>query len=265
MRLKKFILNCKKWLYYKRKPAFYVVILLAILLAGFKFTQIENVYCYIDGQTFEDADCHAARKLVSNSLLGLNRKKIVNTLSATGKYQKIIIRTENLNTVVVDFHSVVDFFIFNSAISKEKLELSMEKTPLSSESAGFFLKPSLEIGDWMKNIQLISLKVFPNGYYETMSTTSSQIYVITQEKKDSNWYMSAHKLIKTVLTYTDVSGVYFLDNNVYFAQDGRPDIIISTDYEEQKLLKSLQSLGFLTTIKKDPKIIDLRYTNPIIR
>lgn len=265
MQLKKSILNWKKWLYFRKKYLLIWSLLLAFVFISLAASKIKNIHCYCDGQVCEESECQAARKLVGKNYLSLNKNKVISTLNKNKKYQKITISTKALNTVVIDFHSATDFFIFNSAITSEQLKLSLDNPPISSDSAAFFNKPSLDISEILKSYQLLSLKIFPSGMYETTSTTSSQIFAITKEKKDISWYKSAHKLIKTVLSYANVSGVYFLDNTVYFAQVGQPDIIVSLDYDEEKLIKSLQSLGFLTTIKKDPKIIDLRYTNPIIR
>lgn len=265
MQLKKYILNWKKWIFFKKKYLFIWALFLFVLIFSYNLTQIKNIYCYCDGQICQDDNCQNIHKLIGKNLLSLNKKRVIDKLNQSGKYQKITISTKSVNTVVVDFHSTVDFFIFNSTITPEQLKLSLDSPPVSSDSAAVFNKPSLEISEWLKSNPFLSLKIYPNGFYEITSTASSQIFAITKDKKDTIWYKKAFKLIKTVLSYADVSGVYFLDNNVYFAQVGQPDIIVSIDYQEEKLLKSLQSMRFLTTIKKDPKIIDLRYTNPIIR
>lgn len=265
MQLKKYILNWKKWLYYNRKLLIFGALFLSLVFLLYNTAKIKKVHCYCDGQVCEDSQCQIVSKNISGNFLNLNKRKIISELTSSGKYQRVNINAKFPNTVYVNLYATVDFLIFNSMITSELIKLSVDSPPISSESAVFFNKPSAEIVNWLKDYPLISLKIFPNGSYETVSTSSSQIYAITKEKKDLAWYKSAYTLIKTVLSYTSVSGVYFLDNNVYFAEVGKPDIIIGMDYEEQKLLKSLQSLGFLTTIKKDPKIIDLRYANPIIR
>lgn len=265
MQLKKYTLSWKKWIFFKKKSLLIGILLLILLVVSISFIKVKNVYCYCDGQVCEESVCNATKNQIGNNLLTLNKRRLERNLNSGGKYQKIAIEVKPLNTVTVNFHSVSDFFVFNSTITTQKIPLSINNPPPSSDSAAFFNKPSVEIAEWLKDLQLISIKIFPSGQQETVSTTSSQIFAITADKKDSDWYKLAHQLIKKVLAYANVSGVYFIDNNVYFAQVGQPDIIVSMDYDEEKLTKSLQSLGFLTTIKKDPKIIDLRYTNPIIR
>ncbi len=265
MQLKKYISSWKKWLYFKKRSIFTWPLLVIFILVVSDLTKIKNIHCYCDGQICEVAVCGAARGYIGKNFLTLNKAKAISNLNVNGNYQKINIRSSSLNTVTLDFYSSVDYFIFNSMITAEKLKLSVDSPPPSSDSAAFFNRPSSEILDRIKNYQTLSIKVFPGGSHETVSTTSSQVYALTQEKKDSVWYKTAYELIKIVLAYTSVSGIYFLDNTVYFAQVGQPDIIISMDYEADKIIKSLQSVRFLTTIKKDPKIIDLRYANPIIR
>lgn len=265
MQLKKYISSWKKWLYFKKRSLFIWPLLVIFILFVSDLTKIKNIHCYCDGQICEVAVCGSALGYIGKNFLTLNKARVISNLNTNGNYQKINIKSSSLNTITVDFYSSSDFFIFNSMITSEKLKLSVDSPPLSSDSAVFFNKPSSEILDRVKNYQTLSIKVFPGGSYETVSTASSQIYALTQEKKDSAWYKSAYELIKIVLAYTSVSGIYFLDNTVYFAQIGQPDIVISMDYEADRIIKSLQSMRFLTTIKKDPKIIDLRYTNPIIR
>lgn len=265
MQLKKYTLSWKKWIFFKKKSLLVATLLLILLVAAASFIKVKNVYCYCDGQVCEESVCNTAKNQIGKNLLALNKRGLERNLNSGGKYQNIVVEVKSLNTVTINFHSVTDFFVFNSTITTQKVPLSINNPPPSSDSAAFFNKPSTEIAEWIKNFQLISIKIFPSGQHETVSTASSQIFAVTTDKKDNDWYKLAHQLIKKVLAYANVSGVYFIDNNVYFAQVGQPDIIVSMDYEEEKLTKSLQSMRFLTTIKKDPKIIDLRYTNPIIR
>lgn len=229
------------------------------------FAKIKNVYCYCDGQVCEEDLCQQAKKTIGKNLITLNKKNLSKELALGRKYQKIDLKNKGLDTLIVEFHSAVDFLVFNSTVMPNKPTLSINSSPVASDSTVFFNKPSVEIADWLKNSQLVSFKIYPDGFFEATSTTSSQIFTATLEKKDFSWYKSAYDLIKIVLSHADISNVYFLDNNVYFAQVGQPDIIINMEYDEQRLIKSLQSLRFITTIKKDPKIIDLRYANPIIR
>ena len=262
---KKYISSWKKWLLFKKKSVLVSVILLGLLFGALQLTKIKSVHCYCDGQVCEQNICSSVSAIVGKNYLSLNKRKIIADVNSSGKYERVDIKTKSLGSVTIDFHTTSDFLIFNSMITSEKIQLSIDAAPISTLSANIIQKPSVEIDQWASKYNLLSLKVYPGGSSETTATTSSPIFAITTEKKPIQWYESMYKLIKIVLGYANISGVYLLDNNVYFAQVGQPDIIISTDYQEEKLTKTLQSLGFLTTIKKDPKIIDLRYANPIIR
>jgi hypothetical protein len=262
---KKYISNWKKWLLFKKKSVLLSVLLFISLFGILQLTKIKSVYCYCDGQVCEQNICSSVSAIVGKNYLSLNKRKIIAEANSSGKYEKVDIKTKAVGVVTIDFHTTSEFLIFNSMVTSEKIALSIDTPPVSTLSANIFQKPSSEIMAWASKYNLVSLKVYPAGFSETAATISSQIIAITTDKKTTQWYESMYKLIKIVLGYANVSGVYLLDNNVYFAQVGQPDIIISTDYQEEKLTKTLQSLGFLTTIKKDPKIIDLRYANPIIR
>lgn len=262
---KKYISSWKKWLLFKKKSVLLSVVAIGLLLGALQFTKIKSVHCYCDGQVCEQNICSSVSAIVGKNYLSLNKRKIIAEVNSSGKYEKVDIKTKAVGVVTIDFHTTSEFLIFNSMVTSEKIALSLDTPPVSTLSANIFQKPSLEITEWANKYNLLSLKVYPSGSSETAATTSSPIFAITTEKKPIQWYQSMYKLIKIVLGYANISGVYLLDNNVYFAQVGQPDIIISTDYQEEKLTKTLQSLGFLTTIKKDPKIIDLRYANPIIR
>lgn len=265
MQWKKYISSWKKWLLFKKKSALLSAFLLGLLCGALQITKIKSIYCYCDGQVCEQSICSSISSIVGKNYLSLNKRKVIEEINNIGKYERIDIKTKSLGSVTIDFHTTSDFLIFNSMISSEKIELSIDAPPVSTLSANIIQKPSIEIGQWASKYNLLSLKVYSGGTSETTATTSSPVIAITTEKKSIQWYQSMYKLIKIVLSYVNISGVYLLDNNVYFAQVGQPDIIISSDYQEEKLTKTLQSLGFLTTIKKDPKIIDLRYANPIIR
>jgi hypothetical protein len=86
------------------------------------------------------------------------------------------------------------------------------------------------------------------------------------KQKPSKEYLSQlFKLMESLNRYVSVDKVFILGETVFLSRGGQPDIITSVPYDEDKLLEALQSIGFLTTMKKDPKVIDLRYKNPIIR
>ena len=56
-----------------------------------------------------------------------------------------------------------------------------------------------------------------------------------------------------------------LTNRGFLSRPKEPDIIIGVPFDEGSLASALQSISYLATIKKDAKVIDLSFKNPIIR
>ena len=265
MQLKKSLQSWKKWLFFKRKVVFILMAAFILVVSLYNLLSIKEISCFCDGDSCQTTVCEQLKSQISKNYLFLSKHSVTSLVGPSKSFEKLEFQYKFPFKLVVNLTKTSNYLIFNTAISNSPLALSMNMAPISSDSAVPFNKPTEEIADYVSKINTISLKVYPEGQFEVIATESSKIFNINTSKKDQLWYKEVLELIKTVTLYTEVVGIYILDNDLYFARSNSSDLIISLDQEQEKTLKALQLLGFLNTIKKDQKIIDLRYTNPIIR
>ena len=143
--------------------------------------------------------------------------------------------------------------------------LSINSNQISTESAVFFEKPSTELNSSIDFSGFSSFNLYENGLLVPIASESSTLYFLLKQKPADETMSKIFKLLETASRYINSEKTYILGDIVFLSRSEQPDIITSVPYDEDKLLEALQSLGFLNTMKKDPKIIDLRYKNPIIR
>jgi hypothetical protein len=143
--------------------------------------------------------------------------------------------------------------------------LSMDMAPSTTDSAMWWVKPTGELGDYIKTQEALGYNLWENGSMTSIATTGAGISFIFSEKPSSEIISSVYKMIKVILKYIDVSHIYIVDHRSFLSRPGQPDIIIGVPFDEGSLVPALQSIGYFVTIKKDAKVIDLSFKNPIIR
>ena len=262
---KRFLGNLKKWLWFNKKRTLILFCLLVVLTYINSLLEIKKVSCTCNHQICENDPCIEKSNYFPKSFIFFNKKKLVNTLNPGNQYQKVSVSFKFPQALVINFEETNDFLVYNQGITNSTLNLSFESAPVSTESMTPFSKPSQEIAAEVGKTKMLSFKVLPNGHATTIATEGSKIISLTTQKTESEWYQKTYRLIKLVSTYYDLEGVYLTDQDLFFYNQNKPDLLIDLQSNEEKISKALQVLGFLTTIKQDPKIIDLRYTNPIIR
>jgi spore cortex formation protein SpoVR/YcgB (stage V sporulation) len=89
--------------------------------------------------------------------------------------------------------------------------------------------------------------------------------MIVNSNPSRDFLVSLLRLIKLVSQHVNFDSLFVLDNQVFLSQVGQPDIIMLVPYDEARLKQAFSSLGFLTSIKQDSKILDFRFRNPVLR
>lgn len=143
--------------------------------------------------------------------------------------------------------------------------LSMDQAPSSTDSAGWWTIPSLELEQYLSSQKALSYDLGENGSMVPNATSEADIKFVFTEKPTSEIISSVYKMIKITQKYLDISKIYIINKRAFLSRSGKPDIIISVPFNEGSLVPALQSIGYLSTIKKDAKVIDLSFKNPIIR
>ena len=98
-----------------------------------------------------------------------------------------------------------------------------------------------------------------------VASAESKIKYLFTEKPTIQTVKSIYALVKLVEKYLNVDQIMILNQKIFLRQANQPDIIVNIPFDEDNLVQALQSYEYLTTIKKDTKVIDLRFKNPILR
>lgn len=240
-------------------------VLALLLYLGNKFLTINKIDCATN-----NGECPASiniflNKFVHQNSVLINQKEI-------GAYLKGIYPIENLsinfhipNTLKVRIFETKLYVDANVFLVQTLPTLSMDQAPSSTDSAGWWTKPTKEIKDFTQTKQSQSFYLYDTGIMTPSSTGSAIINYIFSVKPSSENISSIYRLTKLISKYTDVLEIFILDNRFFLSRPSQPDIIVNVPFDEASLTSALQSLSYLATIKKDAKVIDLSFKNPIIR
>lgn len=264
MRLRKYLLNWKTWVYFNRKLTVSVFIALCIISFLLFMPKITTIDCFVDSQICPDEISLLIHSKTPKNYLLLNKKNLIKEIIESGVYSKVNIRYSLSGKLIYYLYESSEFFTYNVALVQNTADFQVGNH-YSSTSGELTSRFSEQLQSLVGNLNTTSLLVYSNGHTAPISTTSSQIVVVTSDKKDQQWYADTYRLMKVVSSYIKTFSVYVIENNIYFSQESGPDIVINVSANVTDLTKTLQSLVFINTIKKNPKVVDLRYTNPIIR
>lgn len=220
--------------------------------------------------TFNDSDCPAEiAKIISSlenkNVLGINQKKVSETVSKSRPITNLSIHFKLFNKLKVEIKSTVSSIPITIYLIQKYPELSLNAISESSTSAAYFIKPSDEMDDFIKDTKYDSYSMWPDGNLAPIATSESQIILLVTSKPDNALIKQIYEAVSLFGKYLSFEKIYIIDHDIFLSRLNQPDIIITVPYDERTILEALQSLGFLSTIKKDNKVIDLRYKNPVIR
>lgn len=265
MRSKKSFQIWKKRAWFSKKKLIGYILFVGFFFLLFFGFSIKKTECLCDGLSCQQQVCDEIKKNIPKSIFILNSNKVKNKLTQLSHYKNIDIKFVFPQKIQVKLADIDSSLIFNITLVDRKPSLSIDLPPVSSESSPVYNKPGVDLANQHDQYQYLTVQVYADGHHQTVASASSNITAFIHQKKNDDWFEKAYQRIQAVLMYRQADQVYILDNDLYFITLNQPDLIVSLVSEEDNLLKALQSLGFLTTIKQDSKIIDLRYANPIIR
>lgn len=239
-----------------------VPIVLIFFLSSLK---LKNITCEDRGSPCSVEITNTLNRYLGTSILSLKKQSLLQDLNKIQPTKDIFLHYQSLNSIKIDLESEQRSIPINLSLVIDYPSLSFNQLPISSESAVFFQKPSTEIGSSVGGLVFTSFNLWYNGEISSSATQSSKILFLSKQKPSKEDLVAIFNLLETADKYLKVDNIYILGNVIFLSAAGQPDIITSVPYDGRSLTEALQSLGFLTTMKKDPKIIDLRYKNPIIR
>lgn len=214
--------------------------------------------------------CPKETQIVINQLVGtnslfINQKELLVFIKAVYPVDKMTVGYQAFNTLNIKLKGSrpnieVDVYLVSNLPS-----LSMDQAPSTTDSAGWWVKPTGELDKFISSQKALGFNLWENGAMTSIATTGANISFIFTEKPTPEIVSSVYKMVKIILKYIDVSNIYIVNRRSFLSRTGQPDIIVSIPTSEDSLIASLQSINYLATIKKDIKVIDFSFKNPILR
>lgn len=257
---KKSFLNLTQ--YFKYLKYFILVPAIIILLEVFK---IKTVSCVSGGGGCDTEIVEKLSSYKNTSIFTFNQKKLYESLNRLRPLESLDTHFKLFNVLQVSVNYKNSFIPINLKLVSDYPPLSINSNQVSTLSAIFFEKPSIELNSSVDLSEFNSFNLYESGLLVPIASQSSNIYFLLKQKPTDKIMSEIYKILEIIGKYLSAEKIYILGDTVFLSRSEQPDIITSVPYDEDKLLEALQSLGFLNTMKKDPKIIDLRYKNPIIR
>jgi hypothetical protein len=242
-----------------------LIILIPLVIFINSLFIIHKVNC-----TFNNTTCPQEVQSVLNNLLGtnslfVNQKELLTLTKTVYPTDKINVGFKAFNTLNISLGGSSPYVQADVYLVNTLPILSMDMSPSSTDSAGWWVKPTGELESYILVNQAIGFNLWENGSMTSVATTGANISYIFSEKPTSETVTSIFKIIKMVNKYLEVSKIYIVNQRVFLSRPSQPDIIVGVPFDEGSLSQALQSVSYLATIKKDAKVIDLSFKNPIIR
>ena len=247
------------------KYLFFYLLAIAFIFFIVSSLKINKIICLQNNKTCDIVYQDLLNKKVGSSLINISFRQTVKDLNMARPTSGVDVHFKLFNTLLVNITNNQKSLDVNLTLVSEYPKLSMDSLPESSTSGVFFNKPSTEIKEIFSDLASTSFSLWSNGELTPASSSEAKIKYFITEKPSTDILIDLYNLTNLLLQYTDPENIYIIDKNVFLSRSDQPDIITSVPFEQTALVEALQSLGFFTTIKKDTKIIDLRFKNPTIR
>jgi hypothetical protein len=247
------------------KKSIPVIVLIPIILLLNSFFLVKKIDCSLNSQPCPDDLTKVVNRLVGTSSLFVNQRDLVNSLKAIYPIDNANISFKMFNTLKVNLIGTRPFITVDAFLVKDLPILSMDQAPSTTDSASWWTRPTTELRDYVSRQQGLGFDLWNNGSMTAVATSGANISYIFSEKPSADMVISVYKLVSLISKYIDVSNIYIVNDRCFLSRMGEPDIIVNVPFDEVSLKQALQSLTYLATIKKDAKVIDLSFKNPIIR
>lgn len=224
---------------------------------------IRHIDCFLNSDSCPAEISDKTNRYLGSNMLLLNQKKLTQSISASHPVEKVSIAFKLFNTLRINIDGQLTALRIQVALVQSLPVLSLDQSG-STESA-FFTRPTTEIEMFGKDLNLTTYEIWASGLMIPVASAESKVKYFFTEKPSPDIIKSVFSLLKLVEKYLSVEQYWILDDRIFLRQASQPDIIVSIPYEEASLVQVLQSYAYLTTIKKDTKVIDLRFKNPILR
>jgi len=201
--------------------------------------------------------------LNSNALL-INQKDLLASIKKIYPVEKSQIGFKIFNTLQVELTGDKKSFNIDTFLVKDLPTITMDLSDGSTES-GYWRLPTVDLDTYIATQEAYGFTLWEDGILSPAATTEGKINYIFSEKHDQEDMVEISNLLKLTDKYLNLDKIYIVNHRCFLRQSGQPDIIVYVPFDEGLLETALQSLSYLVTIKKDARVIDLSFKNPIIR
>lgn len=242
-----------------------VAVAVPLLILLYSLFIIHKVNCTLNGQPCPKETQTVFNKLLGTNSLFVNQKELLTFIKAVYPVDTISVSYKAFNTLNVNLKGNSPFVPANVYLVNILPVLSMDTAPSTTDSASWWVPPTGEIETFISSKEVLGFDLWNNGSMTTTASPEGKINYIFSEKPTPETIRSIYNLYGLVTKYLDVSKIYIVNNRVFLSLSNGPVIIIGVPFDEGSLVSALQSISYLSTIKKDAKVIDLSFKNPIIR
>jgi len=242
-------------------PAFFSIILLVL---AYSFFTIKKIDCSLNNLPCTPEIVEKLNSAIGSNSIFVNQKKLIDSIKLIQPLEKHNIGFKMLNTLDVKLvgntnsHQVEVFFV------KDFPVLTFD-TDRGSTISSDWIRPSQELSLYLKENDRTYFEIWENGTLTPSASGSASIKLVINEKPTAQTVSSLYNLVRVSHKYLDLQEIIVLGNRVFLRQLDQPDIIVNIPFDEAIVTEAFQSIKNLATIKKDAKVIDLRFKNPIIR
>ncbi len=225
---------------------------------------IRTISCTLDKELCSPEILEKFNKYLGSNVLLLNQKQLSSSLTASFPVQKVTVGFKVFNILNVELVGGNPPLNAQVYLVKDLPVLAMDTAPGSTESAAW-PKPSGELLKFLEEASPSGFSLWDTGLMTPIINEESKVKYILKEKPDEETIKSLCRLIKLVNKYLDVLSINIVGQRIFLSQSNQPDIIVNVPFDEGQITEAIKSFAYLASIKKDAKVIDLRFKNPIIR
>ncbi|KKT84065.1 MAG: hypothetical protein UW80_C0002G0018 [Microgenomates group bacterium GW2011_GWC1_44_9] len=259
-RLRNLILSAKNLI----TGVFPVFILLFTIFLVYNLFVINKIECTLGSESCPQEIMEKLLKYRASNILLLNQKKLSSSIQSSYPVEKVNIGFKIFNTLKIKLEGGSASAHAQVSLVNSLPSLELDSILGSTESSSW-KKPTEEISAFIQTVNFISFELWSNGQMTPTASNESKLKLLFTSKPEIEILKSLYSLTALIDKYLDIEEILILDRRVFLRQSNQPDIIINIPFDEDTLAQALQSYAYLTTIKKDTKVIDLRFKNPILR
>lgn len=243
---------------------FPIFIFLLFLFLIYELFVIRRIECTLNGSSCPAEITDKVNKYLGSNVLMLNQKALSSSIKASFPVEKVGLGFKIMNTLKLKIEGRLSAINAQVSLIQNLPVISLDSLAISSTSSTF-TKPTEELDVFNQSIGFVNFDLWDTGLMTPSASAESKFKYLITDKPDAETVKSLYRLIKLVEKYLNVDQFIILDQRIFLRQANQPDIIVNVPFDEDSLVQALQSFTYLSTIKKDAKVIDLRFKNPILR